>query len=207
LVLVCLDGGVCVVFPSHASGHAIRPVNKFGGTVRHFFLAICFTLVVGLFHIAFAQDVAGIEEGIKPYGSYHGGDIDSVSMSNLNPGIHIPLITYPQRGGKLNVGFEVVFNNPSLIPHVLCYPYKPYTCYDVSYTWYNSYFGAGGTVVNGTHAYIVPTFTRAEGCSSYNQSSPVCPKAPYEAVDPRFPSSTENVSLITGLSASGIGLR
>jgi YD repeat-containing protein len=152
--------------------------------VRHFFLAICFTLAVGLFHDASAQDVAGIEEGIKPYGSYHGGDIDSVSMSNLNPGIHIPLIAYPQRGGKLNVGFEMVFDNPSLIPHVLCYPYKPYTCYDVSYTWYNSYFGAGGTVVNGTHAYIVPTFTRGEGCFSYNQGSPVCPRAPYEAVEP-----------------------
>jgi len=96
-------------------------------------LVLAFTIFFLSVSVGNAQDVAGVEQGFKPYGSYHGGDIDSVSMSNLNPGVHIPLISYPQRGGKLNVGFEVVFNNPSLVPHVLCYTFKPYTCYDVYY--------------------------------------------------------------------------
>jgi RHS repeat-associated protein len=157
-------------------------VDQFGGTVRRLFFAISFTLIVGLCHSASAQDVAGVEQGLKPYGSYHGGEIDNVSMSNFNPGIHIPLISYPQRGGKLNVGFELIFSNPSLVPHAQCYNFKPYTCYEADYTWYYSYFGAAGYVLNDAPAFIVPTFGRYVGCLSFNQGYPTCP--PYQIVEP-----------------------
>jgi RHS repeat-associated protein len=82
-------------------------------------------------HLALAQDVAGLEQGIKPYGSYHGGDIDSVSMVNGSLSIHIPLVSYPQRGGRLHLGFELVYATPFLSAHAggqtcpkagVCYP-------------------------------------------------------------------------------------
>ena len=73
-------------------------------------------LLISLFFMAVllanAQDLAGIEQGIKPYGSYHGGDIDSISMVNGGLSLHIPLISWPQRGGKLQLEFGIVYNNP-----------------------------------------------------------------------------------------------
>jgi RHS repeat-associated protein len=71
---------------------------------------LCLLLVNVL--AASAQDVAGLEQGIKPYGAYDGGDIDSISMVNGNLTLHIPLISFPQRGGKLHLGFSVVYRNP-----------------------------------------------------------------------------------------------
>jgi RHS repeat-associated protein len=70
-----------------------------------------------------AQDLSGLEQGIKPYGSYHGGDIDSISMVNGNLTLHIPLISYPQRGGTLHFGFSIAYNNQVLQPYANCNPY------------------------------------------------------------------------------------
>jgi hypothetical protein len=83
---------------------------------------------------AAAQDLAGLEQGIRPYGSYHGGDIDSVSMVNLKPNIRIPLISYPQRGGKLKVSFAVVLSIPASNPMPQCHTVKPYNCYYINWT-------------------------------------------------------------------------
>jgi hypothetical protein len=52
-------------------------------------------------------------QGLKPYGSYHGGDIDMVSMENGKLDLHIPLLSYPQRG-DLQMSFTVRYNNPVL---------------------------------------------------------------------------------------------
>jgi hypothetical protein len=56
---------------------------------------------------ASAQDLAGLEQGIKPYGAYNGGDIDSISMVNGKLTLHISLISYPRRCGNLHAGFSV----------------------------------------------------------------------------------------------------
>jgi RHS repeat-associated protein len=63
-----------------------------------------------------------LERGMKPYGSFEGGAIDSVSMTNGDLNLHIPLVSYPQRGGKLSLGFFVRYQNggytttPNTIP-------------------------------------------------------------------------------------------
>jgi RHS repeat-associated protein len=54
-----------------------------------------------------------VERGMKPYGSFEGGGIDSVSTTNGNLNLHIPLVSYPQRGGQLKLGFYVKFDNNS----------------------------------------------------------------------------------------------
>src|SRR5690242_20363671 len=59
---------------------------------------------------ALAQDIPEFETGLKPYGTYHGGDIDNVSLTNGNLAIVAPLWSYPQRGGKLNWDFSLIAN-------------------------------------------------------------------------------------------------
>jgi RHS repeat-associated protein len=73
---------------------------------------------------ASAQDLSGLEQGLKPYGSYRGGDIDSISTVNGNLTLHIPLISYPQRGGKIHFGFSVVYKNQVLQAQANCDPYN-----------------------------------------------------------------------------------
>jgi RHS repeat-associated protein len=77
---------------------------------------------------AFGQDTAGMEQGLKPYGAFHGGDIDSVSMVNMKLNLHIPLVSYPQRGGKLHVGFYVSYWNQIFTPNLDCTTNKPPVC-------------------------------------------------------------------------------
>jgi RHS repeat-associated protein len=53
---------------------------------------------------AFAQQNPNLETGFKPYGSYEDGAIDTVSLTNGNLIVHIPLWSYPQRGSvKRNI--------------------------------------------------------------------------------------------------------
>lgn len=60
--------------------------------------------------VAFSQ--AANEQGFKPYGSYTGGEIDQVNISNGHLELRIPLLSYPQRGGRLKLSFLALFHNP-----------------------------------------------------------------------------------------------
>jgi RHS repeat-associated protein len=59
-----------------------------------------------------------IDQGTNPYSILHGGDIDSVSLANGNLLLHIPLISYPQRG-DLHLGFFIAYDNHSLAKTVV----------------------------------------------------------------------------------------
>jgi hypothetical protein len=48
-----------------------------------------------------AQTNVNEEQGMKRYDSWHGGDLDSVSMTNGGMVLHIPLVSFPQRGNRL----------------------------------------------------------------------------------------------------------
>ncbi len=60
---------------------------------------------------AFGQTTPDLEEGMKPYGDFHGGDIDQVSLSSGKLVLNIPLVSYPQRGGKIKLGFGLRWQN------------------------------------------------------------------------------------------------
>jgi len=47
---------------------------------------------------ALAQTNPNIENGLKPFGSYDGSDVDSVDLWAGGLTVHIPLFSYPQRG-------------------------------------------------------------------------------------------------------------
>src|SRR5260370_41091104 len=66
--------------------------------------------------VMMGQTDPNFDQGLKPYGSYHGGDLDSVGLANGNLTVHIPLISYPQRG-RLQFGFALVYNGKGWIPH------------------------------------------------------------------------------------------
>src|ERR1700722_6024491 len=54
-----------------------------------------------------------VDQGTNPYSSLHGGDFDSVVLSNGNLLLNIPLISYPQRG-SLHLGFSVAYDNRTI---------------------------------------------------------------------------------------------
>ena len=61
--------------------------------------------------MAQAQDDPNFENGLKAFGSYHAGNIDHIDLSNGALNVDIPLISYPQRGGKLKLDFTLHYHN------------------------------------------------------------------------------------------------
>ena len=77
-----------------------------------------------------------LEMGFIPYGSFNGGNIDSISLLSRKLNIRIPLVSYPQRGGRLKMSFSLVYNWPILkynLDGPNCNPQRPNTCYQ---DWY-----------------------------------------------------------------------
>lgn len=60
---------------------------------------------------AFAQVAPDVQQGLIPFGSFQHADIDSVNVATGNLTLHIPLVSYPQRGGKLRLNFFIRYNN------------------------------------------------------------------------------------------------
>jgi YD repeat-containing protein len=83
-----------------------------------FFTLLALT-VTGCAGWSVAQDPDDIQQGIKAYGTYRGGDIDSTSMTNGNLTVHIPLVSYPQRG-KLDLGYKLVYNGKNYKQKTTC---------------------------------------------------------------------------------------
>lgn len=50
------------------------------------------------------------QQGEQPFLSYHGGDIDSIGLTNGTLSLNFPFLTYPQRG-KLHLSFNLMYNN------------------------------------------------------------------------------------------------
>ena len=64
-------------------------------SARRWFLCL-FILAGSIF--ARAQTNVNEEQGLKPYDSWHGGELDSVSLTGGGLTLHIPLVSFPQRG-------------------------------------------------------------------------------------------------------------
>ena len=72
-----------------------------------------------------AQTTPDLEEGTRPYGTYDGGQFDSVNLASGKLNIKIPLISYPQRGGKLKLSYDLYFQNLSATIIQVCEPGFP----------------------------------------------------------------------------------
>jgi YD repeat-containing protein len=80
--------------------------------------AMLVVLVAGSTNWLVAQDNDDIQQGVKAYGTYRGGDIDTVSMTNGNLSMHIPLVSYPQRG-NMHLSYSLIYSRPNFTetPH------------------------------------------------------------------------------------------
>ena len=73
-------------------------------------ILLCASLFMVLGIFCNAQQNPNLDNGLDPYGSYHGGDIDSISVINGGLTLHAPVSSYSQRG-SLSVDFFLVANS------------------------------------------------------------------------------------------------
>jgi YD repeat-containing protein len=70
-------------------------------------LSLCLAVSTATIH---AQANPNIDQGFHPYGSYEGGSVDTVSLSNGALNIQIPVVSYPQRG-DLHLSFSLRYGS------------------------------------------------------------------------------------------------
>ncbi len=86
--------------------------------------AMRFGIVLVLFgafglHGLFAQDLDDVQQGIKAYGTYQGGEFDSISMTNGSLTLNIPVLSYPQRG-NVKLGYRFIYNRKTYMQTTSC---------------------------------------------------------------------------------------
>jgi RHS repeat-associated protein len=98
--------------------------------LRFFLRAISIVSVFAFLAIspAAAQVDPDPQLGIRPYESLHAGDIDVVSLTNGTATVQIPLISYPQLGGKLKLDFALTFINQGGYSRQQCTGPLPQQC-------------------------------------------------------------------------------
>jgi hypothetical protein len=69
---------------------------------------LCFLILLTLAGnlLAPAQANVNEEQSLKRYDAWHGGDLDSISMTGGGLALHIPLLSFPQRG-NLDLSFSI----------------------------------------------------------------------------------------------------
>jgi RHS repeat-associated protein len=88
--------------PKRSQLRTIRPLLALAG------------LILGASVALVAQTTPDLEQGLKPFGSYHGGAIDNVSLTNGNLFLRADLLSYSQRGSDLDYPIVLQYNNKNL---------------------------------------------------------------------------------------------
>jgi RHS repeat-associated protein len=92
-------------------------------------IQFCLPLIATTFWMStFAPGQAVNQDGFKPYGSYQGSGIDNVNLSNGHLELKIPIIGYPQRGGKLGLNFAVRYDASHWYESMDCSQGPPVGC-------------------------------------------------------------------------------
>ena len=199
--------------------------------MRRFILA----LVAGILALSpriSAQTTPNLETGYTLFGSFHGSDVDQVNLNNGKLELRIPLLSYPQRGGKLHLGFSIHYSSPVYTETKNCYPIGPgntNVCADI-WDWSGPPlvdvvpdFGmyVGGSVINWGGAQLVTTtVTSFDGAvhdmgnldNTFNQTNGYRPSL-WEATDgskiklQEFPDRSMTITDSDGTKYSGTGLQ
>lgn len=90
----------------------------------------------------FAQNNPNTDQGMKPFDSFHGGALDSVSITSGNLVFHVPFYSLPQRG-RVGLNFSMLYNNKGFRLQTSCPPPPQHGCTN---TWH--FVGKGITVVD-----------------------------------------------------------
>ena len=70
-------------------------------------LAVLLTIIFVTGGLLLGQSAPNLENGFKAFGSYQSGDLDTVNLQTGNLMFHVPVFSYPQRGGKLSANYMV----------------------------------------------------------------------------------------------------
>jgi hypothetical protein len=73
-------------------------------------LLLCAAVIMAGSTFLLAQANVDEAQGIKPYDSLHGGDLDSVSLTSGGLALHVPLASFPQRG-NLDLSFGLYYSS------------------------------------------------------------------------------------------------
>src|SRR5438105_17717 len=79
------------------------------------------SLILLLGSFALAQNDPNADAGLKPYGAFHGSDIDSVSLANGKLSVQIPLYSYPQRG-QVKLDYRLQWTQKDWSTRQVCTP-------------------------------------------------------------------------------------
>lgn len=80
--------------------------------------------------LAMAQADPDLQQGLKPYGAYAGGDIDHIDVTNGHLTVQAPLYSLPQRG-KLSFGFSIFDDDAGFTIQSVCLPPPAHGCHYV----------------------------------------------------------------------------
>ena len=95
---------------------SVRSIHRSRAITCSLFLALyCLPWLV-------SQTDPALEAGLKPFGSYHGSDIDFVSTTTGRLHVHIPLFSVPQLGGRLHADYFIAFDSAA---YSLCVLHLP----------------------------------------------------------------------------------
>src|SRR5258707_8209096 len=128
---------------------------------------ICAVFLPGLLFSwlpATAQTNVTEEQGLKPYDSLHGGDLDSVRLTNGGLTLHVPLASFPQRG-SLDLSFFLRYSTKQWMVRPRCVGRPPnQTC---TYPWVPARGNSGAQIVSSMDWRVQTTSTLDP---SFNQS-------------------------------------
>ena len=69
--------------------------------------------------VSLAQNFSDFNSGWTPYQTYHGGEIDSINAGTGSLNLHIPLVSFPQRGGRLRLTFAINYNSTTVVRQLI----------------------------------------------------------------------------------------
>jgi hypothetical protein len=95
-------------------GHGVSDSR---GRATRFFAFLM--LLIGLGGVCSAQTNPNTDNGVKPFGSYDAASIDTIDLATGALSLHIPLLSYPQRGNFPAIKYSIAFGSKALYinPH------------------------------------------------------------------------------------------
>jgi hypothetical protein len=103
-------------------------------SIRIFSGLAALLLFSSIVQAARAQNDPAFTLATQPYESYNPGSVDKVDNFSGNLSFDIPLISYPQKGGKLKLGFSIHYQSgPAFVEYFCDYSQQPKYCWNVPY--------------------------------------------------------------------------
>src|SRR5215470_16388509 len=103
------------------------------------------------------------DRGFAPYESYQSSGLESVNLANGNLLLHIPVISYPQRGNLPPFTLSLRYNNPRWIVHYNSYVYLDGS---IHYAAYWEHDGSSIFIVRD-NAYITTSYNYTDPNTGY----------------------------------------